>query len=164
MYLKLLFLFLPISIYSQSSTLSEKFENNVFQVNYPKGWRVHTQSALHELVLYPPSLGDEYETSINFFEMKEENPITDISKYAIKAKHRMQIRTDIQSSSILDSPNGKYIRYDFTMDFYGTKLTGIQFRFIKGTTVYSISFSGEDKSYANYKKVAEDVMASFRYK
>lgn len=159
-----LFLCITFNALSQNTALSEKYENNEFQVNYPKGWRVDTQSALHVLVLYPPSLGDGYETSVNFFEMGEETPITDIEKYSKQAQRMLEIRTDVQSNSILDSPNGRCIRYDYTMDFYDSKLSGIQYRYIKGAAVYSLSFSGEEKSYSFYKDVAEEVMKSFRFK
>ena len=152
------------NVLSQDISLTEKYENDQFLVNYPKGWRVYTESAFHVLVLYPPSVGDEYETSINFFVMEEEKAITKIEDYAKQARGLFEIRADVQSSAILDSANGKCIRFDFTMDFYKSYLSGIQFRYIDGATVYSISFSGEKKSYERYKNEAEEVMKSFQFK
>lgn len=162
--LTFLLLFIAFNVVSQNISLSEKYENDQFLVNYPKGWRVDTESVFHVLVLYPPSLGDEYETSINFFVMEEEKVITDIEKYSRLAKGMLEIRTDVQSNTVLDSRNGKCIRFDYTMDFYGSKISGIQYRYIEGATVYSLSFSGEEKSYLFYKNVAEEVIKSFRFK
>jgi hypothetical protein len=162
--LSLILLFITFNVVSQNISLSEKYENDEFLVLYPKGWRVDTESAFHVLVLYPPSLGDEYETSVNFFVMGEEQAITDIEKYSRQAKGLLEIRADVQSSSVLDSKNGKCIRFDYKMDFYDSKLIGIQYRYIDDATVYSLSFSGEEKSYLFYKDVAEEVMKSFRFK
>lgn len=156
--------FITYNVLSQDIKLSEQYENDKFIVNYPKGWRVNTESALHVLVLYPPSIGDEYETSVNFFLMEEEKEITDFEEYLRQAKGLLEIRADVNTSTILDSKNGKCIRFDFTMDFYGSKLTGIQYRYINKAVVYSLSFSGEEKSYLFYKNVAEEVMKSFRFK
>ena len=162
--LTFLLLFITFNVVSQDITLSEQYENDKFIVKYPKGWRVNTESALHVLVLYPPSIGDEYETSVNFFLMEEEKEITDFEAYLRQARGMFEIRADVNTSNILDSKNGKCIRFDFTMDFYGTKLTGIQYRYINKSLVYSLSFSGEEKSYLFYKNVAEEVMKSFRFK
>ncbi|WP_445716681.1 hypothetical protein [Flavobacterium sp.] len=159
-----IFLFISITHFSQSKNLSEKFENNEFKVHFPEGWRIDTESLFHTLVLYPPSIGDEYETSVNFFLIEEETPIIDLEAYSIQEQKMLAIRTDVQSNKIIDSQNGKCIRYEYTMDFYGSKLIGIQYRFIKGATVYSLSFSGEEKSYHYYKNIAEEVMKSFSFK
>jgi len=162
--LTFLLFFITYNVLSQDIKLSEQYENDKFIVTYPKGWRVNTESALHVLVLYPPSSGDEYETSVNFFLMEEEKEITDFEEYLRQAKGLLEIRADVNTSTILDSKNGKCIRFDFTMDFYGSKLTGIQYRYINKAVVYSLSFSGEEKSYLFYKNVAEEVMKSFRFK
>ncbi|HLN96078.1 MAG TPA: hypothetical protein VK183_10635 [Flavobacterium sp.] len=150
--------------FAQSKNLSETYETDAFTVNYPKGWRVNTESAFHVLVLYPPSIGDSFETSINFFIMDEGEATANIDTYARREKGFMEIRTDVQRYQILESRNGKCVRFDYTMNLSGMRLTGIQYRFIKGPTVYSLSFSGEEKSFQFYKEVAEEVMMSFRFK
>jgi hypothetical protein len=162
--LTFLLLFITLNVVSQNIILSEKYENDEFLVNYPKGWRVNSESVSHVLVLYPPSLGDEYESSLNFFVIGEEKVITDVEKYSILAKRMLEIRGDVKSSNVLDSKNGKCIRFDYTMDFYGSKLIGIQYRYIDESIVYSLSFSGEEKSFSFYKNVAQEVMGSFRFK
>lgn len=160
----LLFLLLNCLAYSQNSKLDAKIDEQEYQIDYPKNWKIDTSGKYGiSFCLYVGAneLIGNFGENINLMIQDIKSLNLDIDKYTELSENQIRANADLIESKRIrrNDLDCQQLLYEATLK--DRKLKFRQYYFIKNGKAYVLTFTATKETYDKYIEISEKVMSTF---
>lgn len=160
-----LFLFLNGHIFSQTISLDQSVEAELYSIKYPSFWSVNeTPAKKTKLVLWTDAVVGQFLSNINLMVHNLEGMNLDLDGYTNKSLEQINLKGKLISSNRKTNNNIQFHEVVFEMPYENYELRYMQYYFVKDTKAYVLTYTTTIDKYESLIGEAQQIMNSFSLK
>lgn len=157
----------PFLSFSQPG--KQTLARNGYQLQYPTTWRIDTTGIMGaELFVFSPltDTADKFSENVNLLIQDLKGQQIDLKAYKQISDEQFAQVTDgkVEESEIIKAGTKEYFRATYSMTQQNLQLKVTSICYIKNEKAYLVTYTALADTYEQYKKIAEEVLASFSFK
>ncbi len=142
---------------------------NGYQLQYPTTWRLDTTGRMGaELFVFSPlkDSTDKFSENVNLLIQDLKGQHIDLKAYKEITDNQFTQVPDgkVYESAIINAGNKAYYRASYAMTQQNLQLRATSICYIKNEKAYLVTYTALADTYEQYKKIAEEMLASFSFK